>query len=98
MCLNQVGKLIQQSASLGGAHRGPRFGFQGPAGGFNGQVYVGLVTLGNLTDGIAGGGVDCFKRLARYAVDPLPADQHLLVRHLRWCDGFGSRHAFILVE
>src|SRR5262249_18471965 len=48
---------------------------------------VGLVALGHLADGFAGGGVDGGKGLAGDAVEPLAADEQRLVLDLGGLDG-----------
>src|SRR5262249_43227951 len=52
------------------------------AGGLDGEIDVGLVPLGDLADGLAGGGVEGGEGLARGAVDPLAADEQRLVLDL----------------
>ena len=60
--------LCEQPAALGGVHLRPRAFLEGLAGRLDGQIDVGLVALGHLADGFAGGRVDRRERLARDAV------------------------------
>src|SRR5262249_8115689 len=48
-----------------------------------GQIDVGLVALGDLADDLTGRRVDGRELLAADGIDPLPADEHLLIGDLR---------------
>ena len=99
--LDQIGELEQQSATLHGVHLLPRTGLQRLAGRLHRQVDVGLVGLGHLADGLAGGRVDGGEGLVGRAVHELAADEKRLVLDLRRLHGpgFGSGrgcHAILL--
>ena len=63
--LDEVGELVQQPAALGGADLGPGAFLERLAGGLDGEIDVGLVALGDLADGFAGGGVEWWRRSCR---------------------------------
>ena len=77
--LDEVGELVEQPAAFGGAHLRPGAFLEGLAGGLDGEIDVGLVALGDLADGLAGGGVEGGEGLAGDAVEPFAADEQRLL-------------------
>src|SRR5262249_55416399 len=88
---DEVGQLVEQTAALAGAQLRPGPFLERLAGGLGGPIDVGLVPLGHLADGLAGGGVEGGEGLARDTIDPLAADEHRLILDLGWLDAAGLR-------
>src|SRR5437868_5895449 len=70
---------MQQPATIGRAHLGPRAFFESLASGFDRQIDVGLVSLSDLANHLAGGRVKRWERLARRAVLPFAANEQRLI-------------------
>ncbi len=94
---DQVGELVHKAAALARIHLLPRALVERLARGFGGLVNVGLVTLGDVGDHLAGGRVEGLEGLAALGVKPLAVDEHLRLTDfdrelgLAVGSGFGSR-------
>ena len=62
--LDEFGEFEEESAAVGGVHLFPGGGIEGVAGGFDGAVDVGRVTLGDAAEFFAGRGVERREGLA----------------------------------
>ena len=82
MLFDKVGELVEQPAALGGAGLGPGAFLERLASGFDGEIDVGLIALGDLADGLAGGGIEGGEGFAGNAVEPFAADEQRLVLDL----------------
>ena len=65
--------------ALGGGHPRPRPEVEGLAGGGDGAVDVGRGRLGHAADQLLGGGRDHVERVGAGRLDPLAADEELVV-------------------
>jgi hypothetical protein len=78
MRFEQIGKLPDQLAAIGGRDFRPRPAFESAARRFDGSIDIGSIGLGNRGDRLTGCRVEDVESLARFGVDPFAVDQQLV--------------------
>jgi len=79
--LDQVGQAIEQPSSFGCGRLPPSPSLERGAGRFDGPLHVNCVGFGDLTDLLAGGGIDGGESFAGFAWDPAIINQKLRRRN-----------------